>query len=535
MAALTQDEAVTHPLDPDREGAPQDEDEAREAQSAAAFSQELDAFEHAQPSPPAIVADRADASPRVGQRVSGRIVAVNGDVLLLDIGGRSEAVADAREFREESGELTVKVGDSIELHVAEAGEPLTLARAAKRRGKVSLGALRQAKDAGLPVRGKVSAVNTGGLTVDVNGVRTFCPVSQIDDHFVEDTAQYVGRVLEFLVTEVDESRGRAVVSRRRLLQQQGEAKARERIAALAPGQDLEGTVTRMEPFGAFVDLGGIEGLVHVSEVSHARVTHPREVVSAGEKVHVRVLKLETGKDGRPRVALSLKAIAPDPWGTIAQQFSPGARVPGVVVRLADFGAFVNLAPGVDGLVHVSQVSHTRINHARDVLSPGQAVEVVVLTVEPERKRISLSIRDAVERPLEPSHMTPDERRPARGSARGQAGDAARGPAGDSERGSAGGSARGSAGGSGRGSAGGSGRGSAGGSARGSTGGFARGSTSGSSRGPDRGHARAPGREERAAVESYESRLAKEEPPALTPMQLAFQRAREAQKKREQRP
>jgi small subunit ribosomal protein S1 len=513
------------PIEPDRVPTPKDEDEAQDAHAAAEFSAALNDFEHAQPEPAAKRPDRKVATPRVGQRVKGRIVAVNDDVMLIDVGGRSEAVADAREFREDSGALTVSVGDSIELHVAVAGEPLTLARTAKRQGgKVSLGALRQAKEAGLTVRGKVSAVNTGGLTVDVDGVRAFCPVSQIDDHFVEDTAAYVGRVFEFLVTEVDESRSRAVVSRRRLLQQQGEAKAREVLAALAPGQELEGTVTRMEPFGAFVDLGGVEGLVHVSEVSHARVAHPREAVSAGEKVRVRVLKLDTGKDGRPRVALSIKAIAPDPWDTMSQQFSRGARVSGVVVRLADFGAFVNIAPGLDGLVHVSQVSHTRIQHPREVLSPGQAVEVVVLAVEPERKRISLSIRDALEQPVEPSRMTradraPGERNPERGS--GQRG-GARGPSrGSDDRGAATGPSRPSPD-----------RGTARGPSRPSS---DRGPSRGGSRGGPRGESRGPRREERQAVESYESRPAKDEAPALTPMQLAFQRAREAQEKRERKP
>jgi len=511
------------PTEPDRVPTPKDEDEAQEAHAAAEFSAALNDFEHAQPEPAAKRPERKAAAPRVGQRVKGRIVAVNDDVMLIDVGGRSEAVADAREFREESGALTVSVGDSIELHVAVAGEPLTLARTAKRQGgKVSLSALRQAKEAGLTVRGKVSAVNTGGLTVDVDGVRAFCPVSQIDDHFVEDTTVYVGRVFEFLVTEVDESRSRAVVSRRRLLQREGEAKAREVLAALAPGQELEGTVTRMEPFGAFVDLGGVEGLVHVSEVSHARVAHPRDAVGAGEKVRVRVLKLETGKDGRPRVALSIKAIAPDPWETMSQQFSPGARVPGVVVRLADFGAFVNIAPGLDGLVHVSQVSHTRIQHPREVLSPGQAVEVVVLSVEPERKRISLSIRDALEQPVEPSQMTRTDRVPGERSAERGAG----------QRGGARGATRGSAD---RGGDRGADRGGDRGGDRGAARGPSRGPSRGGARGGPRSESRGPRREERQAVESYESRPAKDEPPALTPMQLAFQRAREAQEKRERKP
>ena len=226
---------------------------------------------------------------------------------------------------------------------------------------LSLDAVKQSRAAEVPVRGKVTAVNTGGLAVDVDGVRAFCPLSQIDAAYVEDPAPFVGRVLEFLVTEVDESRQRVIVSRKRLLQREQAERAQARLATLAVGQELEGTVARLEPFGAFVDLGGFDGLIHISELSHARLSHPRDAVAQGDRVKVKVLKLEPGKDGRPRVALSLKAATADPWATAAQAFKPGARVSGVVVRLADFGAFINLAPGVDGLVHVSQISTRRIN------------------------------------------------------------------------------------------------------------------------------------------------------------------------------
>jgi hypothetical protein len=286
---------------------PDDEDEARTAAGAAEFAAALEAYESTQAVPPAPgprPARKQSPAPRVGQRMSCRIVAVSGDSLLLDIGGRSEAVADASEFRAEDGTLTVAEGQMVELFVVEAGEQVVLAKAARRNktGKPgrSLEGVRQARTADLPVRGRVTAVNTGGLTVDVDGVRAFCPLSQIDVARVEDPAPFVGRVLEFLVSEVDESRHRVVVSRRRLLQREQAERARERLAALAPGQELEGTVTRLEPFGVFVDLGGFEGMAHVSELSHARVNHPREVVAQGDKLRVKVLRVETGKDGRPR-------------------------------------------------------------------------------------------------------------------------------------------------------------------------------------------------------------------------------------------
>ena len=349
-------------------------------------------------------------------------------------------------------------------------------------------------------------------------MHAFCPLSQIDSVFVEDPAPYVGRVLEFLVTEVDESRHRVVVSRKKLLQREQAQQARERLATIAPGQELEGTVSRMEPFGAFVDLGGIDGLIHVSEVSHARIAHPREVISAGERVKVKVLRVEPGKDGRPRVALSLRAVAPDPWVTAAQQFTPGARVSGVVVRLADFGAFVNLAPGIDGLVHVSQVTDRRIQHVREVLSPGQGVEAVILAVEPERKRISLSLREAQE--IAPSELSRDaepavkqtSQQPSRlNSARAPGATSARAPGATSARVSGATSAR----------------------VSGATSARVSGATSARPLARGTGRKPEPRREPRAERETWTP-----PPPPVddspTPMQLAFRRAREAAERREQK-
>jgi small subunit ribosomal protein S1 len=195
---------------------------------------------------------------------------------------------------------------------------------------------------------------------------------------------------------VGESKGSVVLSRRQLLRRADEEKAGQLIANIKPGDELEGTVARLETFGAFVDLGGVDGMVHVSEIRHERVAHPGQVLQAGEKVKVKVLRVETGRDGRPRIALSIKATAADPWQGIEARYPVGARVMGVVARLADFGAFVTLEPGIDGLVHVSEVALERIGHVREVLTPGQAIEAVVLGVDPEKKRVSLSVRRATE-------------------------------------------------------------------------------------------------------------------------------------------
>jgi len=456
-----------------------------EGSPAPDFASDLAAFEREQArvDPPA-GAGRTPREPgaghRVGDRVRGRVVSVSGDVVLLDIGGRAEAVADAREFRGPDGEPGVAVGDTLELRVVQAGEPLTLARSAPRRARRPVGALRQAREAGLPVRGRVTAVNPGGLTIDLDGVRAFCPLSHIDEQRVEDPAPFVGRSLEFLVEEVDEARARVVVSRRRLLARRRAEAQRERLASLASGQELEGVVARLEPYGAFVDLGGVEGLVHVSEISHMRLAHARDALGAGDTVRVRVLEVDRGKGGRPRISLSIRALEPDPWATAVARFAVGSRHPGVVVRLADFGAFVNLAPGIDGLVHVSHVSDRRVVHVREALSPGQAVEVLVLGVEPERRRIALSIREALATDPGRSEVTEEAPAPRVESPRRERTDrAARRPRRDDRRGP-----------------------------------------------------RESSRPARSAPPAAGTRSRAEEPPALTPMQLAFKRARERRQERE---
>jgi small subunit ribosomal protein S1 len=278
--------------------------------------------------------------------------------------------------------------------------------------------MREAQQAGMPVSGRVVELNAGGLRVDLGGVRGFCPISQIELGFCAEPSVYVGRTLEFLVTGIEESRRSVVVSRRQLLQREEREAAQRRLATLKPGDELDGVVKHLEGFGAFIDLGGIEGLVHVSEIGHARVAHPRDALAVGQKVRVRVLRLETGKDGRPRIALSIKASAPDPWEGVAQRWTPGARVQGEVARLADFGAFVTLEPGIDGLVHISEIAAHRVERVKDALAVGQRVEAVILAVDPKKRRISLSIRASTQEAPTPEppkaqwSPKPTESRPA---------------------------------------------------------------------------------------------------------------------------
>ncbi len=329
----------------------------------------------------------------VGARVRGTLISIGDEHSLVDVGGRSEGVIETRHLKNESGALERQVGDALELFVVQAGDSLVLAPSVKAEPKAALQQLREALASRIPVSGKVTGRNAGGLEVDVSGVRGFCPASQIELGFCADPSVYVGRTLEFLVTEIKDGRN-VVMSRRGLLKRASEEQGKRLLDTIKPGDDLKGRVARLEPFGAFVDLGGIDGLVHVSEIRHDRTGHPSEALKVGESVQVRVLRVDKGKDGKPRVALSIKAAAPDPWVGIETRFAAGDRVTGTVVRLTDFGAFVNLAPGIDGLVHVSEVSSHPVAHAKDVLAPQQQIEAVVLGVDPVKKRIALSIRDA---------------------------------------------------------------------------------------------------------------------------------------------
>ena len=402
--------------------APEADDEAPSAE----FAQALEA--HEKTAAP-VEAAKAEKKLHAGLKVKGKVVSIGDESVLVDIGARAEGVAETRLFKAEDGTVAIAVGDAVELFVISVGEQVTLSNAYRGKAekkKVSLQPYKDAMASGVPVSGKVTGTNTGGLTVDVGGARGFCPVSQIESGFCADPAVYVGKTLEFLVTAVEESRGSVVLSRRNLLRKSEGESAKARLANLNVGDELEGKVRRLEAFGAFVDLGGIDGLIHVSEIRHERLGHPKEALKEGEKVHVRILRIDAGKDGKPRVALSIKATVSDPWQAVASQFTPGQKVTGKVARLADFGAFITIAPGIDGLVHVSAVAPTRIEHVKDVLTVGQEVRAMVLAVDPDKKRVSLSIKDADSDTLPP----PRPERPERS----EGGEARRGAgAGGSER------------------------------------------------------------------------------------------------------
>jgi small subunit ribosomal protein S1 len=345
------------------------------------------------------------AAPKVGDKVRGEIVSFGEETAFVDLGAKSEGQVALEELWDDEGELTAAVGDPIEAVVAavdrESGSLVLRVRPGRTGagGEAAWAELRQAFEARIPVEGRVTGVNKGGVDVEVAGVRAFCPVSQLDLAYVEDPAEYVGRRMTFRITRLGEHRGRqeCVLSRRELLAEEAAARAAEARARLEVGKVVRGTVTSITGFGAFVDLGGIEGLLHVSQISHRRVESPAEVLTVGQALDVEVIKIEPPRKAGEgeRISLSLRALETDPWERAAERFPEGSVVEGKVVRLAQFGAFVELAPGIDGLLHVSELAaDRRVDHPRQVLEEGQPITVKVSAVDPARRRISLGRVDA---------------------------------------------------------------------------------------------------------------------------------------------
>jgi small subunit ribosomal protein S1 len=330
---------------------------------------------------------------RPGDTVSCEVVKISTDHIFVDLGAKSEGIADAVEFLDEEGRLTVKVGDHLELRVSRVTDIVCLSKGIKVKGAEALDILREAYENGLPVEGRFVGVKKGGLEVDISGVRAFCPQSQIDIRYCEDLEEQVGSRHAFRILEFKERGKNLVVSRRKILEEERERLAQETLAALKKGEEREGRVTRLANFGAFVDIGGVEGMVHISEMAHHRLRHPSEFLKEGETVRVLVMEVDGSPEDRPRIALSMKALVQTPWeqGLVIRE---GQIVRGKITRIKDFGAFVELAPGFEGLVHVSEISYQRVSHPGKVLEEDQEVDVRVLAIDHERRRISLSIKEA---------------------------------------------------------------------------------------------------------------------------------------------
>lgn len=336
---------------------------------------------------------RAKKRPRVGDQITGKVISIGKDAVFVDVGGKAEGQLDRAEVSDPEGKLLVKVGDPVEARVVgDAGGVLAL-RVKIGRGPEARAELQQAQELGIPVEGVVTEVIKGGVAVDVAGVRGFCPASQVDARFVDDLTVYIGQRLTFRITRYEPRN--LVLSRRVLIEEDNARRATETRKKLEPGAVLRGKVVGFKPFGAFVDLGGIEGMLHVSELGYGRVEKPEDMLTLGQEVDVAVLKIEPATKGDKageRISLSLKALANDPWRDTTAAMVEGARVRGKISRLSTFGAFVELAPGVEGLVHISELgAGRRINHPKEVVSVGQEIEAAVLSIDHERRRIGLSM------------------------------------------------------------------------------------------------------------------------------------------------
>ncbi|AOY60329.1 MULTISPECIES: 30S ribosomal protein S1 [Desulfococcus] len=333
---------------------------------------------------------------QVGDKVKAEIIAIGMDTVFVNTGAKIDGAVDKTELLDENGEFPYGIGDILELYVVAFDEnEMRLSKAFSGIGSLNL--LQDAFAGKVPVEGKVKAPCKGGFNVTIMGRRAFCPVSQIDTRYVENPEDYVGETFLFTITRLEENGRNIVISRRRLLEEEQEKAKKAFMETIGVGSILEGRVANMMPYGAFVELfPGVEGMIHVSELGWSRVDTPEAVLKKGDPVTVKVIGMEEGKKkGQVKIALSIKQISGDPWETEAPGFKAGDRIQGRVTRLMGFGAFVEIAPGIEGLVHISEMSYTRrVTRPDDVVASGETVDVVIKDVDLENRRISLSIRDA---------------------------------------------------------------------------------------------------------------------------------------------
>ena len=341
------------------------------------------------------------ALPRVGEKIEGTILSIGSEYAFVELGGKAEGQLPVAELRDSEGAALHEVGDEIEaLITAESPDGGFMLRLRPGQGPIVGEEIRDAHRLGIPVEGVVSGINKGGAEVEVGGLRAFCPLSQLAGRYVEDPSELVGRRLQFRITRFEDSgpgrRPNVVLSRRVLLEEEKRQRAEETRSKLEIGALVSGEVTSIASFGAFVDLGGLEGLLHVSEMSYSRISDPGEMLAVGQRLEVQVLKIEPDPKGKgERISLSIRSLEKDPWLGIEQKFPLGLTVKGKVTRVETFGAFVELQPGIEGLVHVSELGAAdRVRHARDVVSPGQEVQARVMGVDQEKHRLSLSIQAA---------------------------------------------------------------------------------------------------------------------------------------------
>ncbi|MBT2682049.1 30S ribosomal protein S1 [Bacillus sp. ISL-37] len=332
-----------------------------------------------------------------GDRVKGQVTKVEEKQVLVDIEGSKLdgiiPISELSSLHVEKAEDAVSVGDELELEVQKVEEEALILSKRKVDAEKAWEELKGKFESGEVFEAEVKDVVKGGLVVDL-GVRGFVPASLVESHFVEDFSDYKGKTLSFKIVELDQEKNRLILSHRAVVEEEQGKKKQDLLAAIQSGQVIEGTVQRITDFGAFVDIGGVDGLVHISQLSHEHVEKPSDVVQEGQQVQVKVLSVDRDNE---RISLSIKETLPGPWADIAEKAPKGSTLEGTVKRLVSYGAFVEVFPGVEGLVHISQISHKHIGTPHEVLQEGQTVKVKVLDVNKQDQRLSLSMKEFEER------------------------------------------------------------------------------------------------------------------------------------------
>ncbi len=371
---------------------------SQSVQSEASFSTDPEETERSGPS--AEMREIYEQSVRdivEGEIVKGTILEVMEEAVLVDIGYKSEGLIPLREFRSPSGEVTVKVGDVVDVYLEQKEDSeglIVLSREKAEKIKI-WDELSRVYEKGGAITGTILGRTKGGLIVDI-GVRAFLPGSQVDLRPVRDLDKLIGKAFPMKIIKLNQKRGNIVLSRRELLEEERKHLKEQTLANLTEGMRIKGKVKNITEYGAFVDLGGLDGLLHITDMSWGRVGHPSELFQVGDEVEVVVLKFDRANE---RVSLGYKQRLPDPWEAVEQKYPIGAKLKGKVVSLTDYGAFVELEEGVEGLVHISEMSWTqRVKHPSKVVAIGDVVEVVVLDVDRANKRISLGMRQAEPNP-----------------------------------------------------------------------------------------------------------------------------------------
>jgi small subunit ribosomal protein S1 len=347
---------------------------------------------------------------QIGDKIKGPIIAIGKDTVFIDTGTKFDGLVEKTELMDEEGTLPVKVGDELELFVvAFSGNEIRLSNAMS-----GIGGLRHLEEAfhnRVPIEGTVKDKIKGGFQVEVFKRRAFCPISQIDIQYVEDTEPYLGATFHFLITRLEEEGRNIVLSRRILLEEERDKAVKGFLQTLEAGQIIEGEVTKLMPYGAFISLfPGVEGMVHISELKWSRVDNPSNVLTVGDRIKTRILSIEKGdRSNKLKIALSLKQATEDPWNHILEHFKVGEKIEGKVRQATRFGVFVEIADGLEGLVHISEMSYTkRVVKPENEVEIGETVEVMIKDIDTDNRKISLSIKDAEG---DPWITVPDRYRP----------------------------------------------------------------------------------------------------------------------------